>query len=82
MLEVHTYGVVYWSTPVHSHVPLNESSNDAPSVSPEQVVVARSSRMFRVVIPESEPHTGQYEPGSSSENSPIWSTMSADVAVV
>ena len=68
---VHVYGVVSWLCEVHAHVPLNESSNDAPSFSPAQVVVTRSSRLSRVSIPESEPHTGQYDPGSVSENSPI-----------
>ena len=40
-----------------------------------------SSSMPLVLRPEVLPHTGHSEPGSVVENSPIWSTMSLDVAV-
>ena len=82
VVVVHVAGVVTWSVSVHSHVPLNESSNAAPVVSPQHVSVARVSSPFCVSMPDDVPHTGQFEPGSVAEKRPIWSTMSADVAVV
>ena len=82
VLVVHVAGVVTWSDSVHSHVPLNESSNAAPVVSPLHTSVARVSSPFCVSSPDDVPHTGQFEPGSVVEKRPIWSTMSADVAVV
>ena len=55
--------------------------NASPLESPEQVLFLRSSSMPLVLRPEVLPHTGHAEPGSVVENSPIWSTMSLDVAV-
>ena len=79
---VHAAGVVTWSVSVHSQSPLNESSNAAPVESPLHVLLARVSSPLRVSMPDDEPQTGQYEPGSVAEKRPIWSTMSAEVAVV
>ena len=55
--------------------------NASPLESPEQVLFLRSSSMPLVLSPEVLPLTGHSEPGSVVENSPIWSTMSLDVAV-
>ena len=82
IVVVHVAGVVTWPVSVHSHVPLNESSNAAPVVSPQHVSVARVSSPFCVSMPDDVPHTGQYEPGSVVEKSPIVSMMSSAVAVV
>ena len=51
-------------------------------MSPQQVVLARVSSPLRVSSPDDVPHTGQYEPGSVVEKSPIVSMMSSAVAVV
>ena len=71
VLVVHVYGVVSCDCSVHSHELIVVPSNAAPDPpSPEQVVVARSSRPFAVSIPEDEPHTGQLDPGSDVEKRP------------
>ena len=71
VLVVHVYGVVSCDCSVHSHELIVVPSNAAPDPpSPEQVVVARSSRPSFVSRPEEEPHTGQLDPGSDVEKRP------------